>query len=131
MMLCFAYLDNVLDDSEMKAFGKISNSGTEKDIFFDKFINQSRRYRGHVIRYNHKGSPLWISDKNIPSEKPQNCPLCNSKRVFEFQIQPETIVLGNLPNKIEFGVIAIFTCSKNCQINDYAPEYVQVQSNPY
>ncbi|KAK9174093.1 Programmed cell death protein 2 C-terminal putative domain protein [Cryptosporidium meleagridis] len=124
-------IDNVLDDSEMKAFGKISNSNTEKDILFDKFINNSRKYPGHIIRYSHKGSPLWISDKNIPSETPQKCPLCNSNRVFEFQIQPEAIVLGNLPNKVEFGVIAVFTCSNNCQIDYYAPEYVLIQNNPY
>ncbi|OII71917.1 programmed cell death related protein [Cryptosporidium ubiquitum] len=124
-------IDNVLDHSEMRAFGKISNSNAEKDAIFDKFINKSRKYPGHIIRYSHKGSPLWISDKNIPAEIPHSCPLCKSSRIFEFQIQPEAIVLGNLPSKIEFGVIAIFTCSNNCQIDNYAPEYVQIQNNPY
>ncbi|EAZ51409.1 programmed cell death 2 [Cryptosporidium parvum Iowa II] len=103
----------------------------KKDVLFDKFINNSRKYPGHIIRYSHNGSPLWISDKNIPSETPQKCPLCNSNRVFEFQIQPEAIVLGNLPSKVEFGVIAIFTCSKNCRIDYYAPECVLIQNNPY
>lgn len=115
----------------MMAFGKLSNANAEKDVAFEQFINKSRKYPGHVIRYNHGGSPLWISDKNIPSGLPPDCPLCKSRRVFEFQIQPETIVLGNLPSNVDFGVIAVFTCSNNCRTNEYTLEFVQTQSNPY
>ncbi|KAJ1607960.1 putative programmed cell death 2 [Cryptosporidium canis] len=124
-------IDNVLDDSEMKAFGKLSNASTEKDAAFEQFISKSRKYQGHVIRYTHQGSPLWISDKNVPQEPPPNCPLCRSPRTFEFQVQPEVIVLGNLPSKIEFGVIAVFTCSNSCSTSEYVPEFVQIQVNPY
>ncbi|KAF7457529.1 Programmed cell death protein 2 [Cryptosporidium felis] len=124
-------IDNVLDDSEMKAFGKLSSCNSGKDPVFDKFLKNSQKYPGHVIRYCYKGDPLWISDKNKPSELPPNCPICSSKRVFEFQIQPEIIVLGKLPDKVDFGVIAIYTCSENCQSNNYVEEFLHVQKNPY
>ncbi|KAH7648706.1 hypothetical protein FG379_002176 [Cryptosporidium bovis] len=130
-------IDNVLDDSEMRAFKKLSVSNEKKDKLFDKFLSMSLKYKGHVIRYCYNGNPLWISERNKLSGSPPKCPNCNGERVFEFQVQPETIVLGNIKNnKVNFGILAIYTCSNNCKPSNisnshYIQEYIYIQNNPY
>ncbi|KAH8740264.1 hypothetical protein FG386_001539 [Cryptosporidium ryanae] len=131
-------IDNVLDDSEMKAFKEISAVSSEnKDAEFDKFLSMSLKYKGHVVRYCYNGNPLWISERYKLSGLPPKCQNCNGERVFEFQVQPETIVLGKIQNNaVNFGILAIYTCSNNCKPNNfsnshYIQEFIYVQNNPY
>ena len=62
-----------------------------------------------------------------------NCPHCNSERKFEMQLMPTLIVLGlelnskQFKEKIEFGVVCIYSCAFSCTNNVYSKEFVYVQ----
>jgi hypothetical protein len=75
------------------------------------------------------GAPLWISDKNQPTSSDiAVCHLCGSMRKFEFQVMPQAIQTLHA-SELDFGVIAIFTCSSSCAVADgYAEEFAWVQS---
>ncbi|KAL7066018.1 hypothetical protein ACR3K2_35340 [Cryptosporidium serpentis] len=124
--------DNDLDESEMNAFDKIQDMNVN-DYAFDKFINYSKKYKQHVIRYNYGGDILWFSDHSRRQNNVPKCDKCGGDRIFEFQIQPEIIILGHLPSTIDFGIVLIYTCSKNCSSDStaYTQEYVFIQENPY
>uniref|UniRef100_A0A0G4FGV6 Programmed cell death protein 2 C-terminal domain-containing protein n=1 Tax=Chromera velia CCMP2878 TaxID=1169474 RepID=A0A0G4FGV6_9ALVE len=116
----------------------------ERDPAFAFFMRRIKAGgdSSHVIRYAYKGSPLWFATegqlcldtqkrredtedkekgegqmgkKKEKQESVPPCENCGSPRVFEFQIQPHLIYLsqGGL-GKLEYGVLAVFTCEKNC-----------------
>lgn len=105
-------------------FNKIVNS-VDEDETFNEFKKRIEHDKQQVLRYERKGEPLWITDKNIPKkESIPNCQLCGSKRVFEFQIMPQLLNSLNKPD-IDWGVIAVYTCEKCCDTNgEYADEFV-------
>jgi pre-rRNA-processing protein TSR4 len=83
-----------------------------------------------ITRYSFGGCPLWISEevpKSIPS-----CSNCGSKRVFEMQLMPTILTFGLEmtvgPKNIEFGVVAVYSCSKSCSKEGYTKEYAFVQA---
>ena len=95
------------------------------------------RFPDQVLRYcpASNAKAMWPSkslapdDRNIP-----DCPRCRGKRRFEFQILP-TIVSFIVPKEsvelndssLDFGSIAVYTCSKSCALDgEYAEEYVLV-----
>lgn len=77
---------NELSDVSDDEFNKIGNS-IDEDNVFNEFKKRIDNEKQQVLRYERKGEPLWITDKNIPKcETVQNCQLCGSKRIFEFQV---------------------------------------------
>eukprot|EP01066_Platyproteum_vivax_P006736 Platyproteum_vivax@DN2458_c0_g1_i1.p1 len=99
------------------------------DPAFQRFMQVSDYAPGHVIRYDIGGKPLWFSseDQISVSEVPP-CPSCNSPREFEFQIQPHIIHKLNAHERLDFGILAIYTCSTDCQgSNIYSQEFVFCQ----
>ncbi len=88
----------------------------------------------YVLRYSFGGTPLWISSF-LPAMIP-NCQYCNLPRVFELQLLPTLLTLGLKANqkrspkdRIEFGTVTIFSCSKSCINNNdtFTQEHVFVQ----
>ncbi|MES1909320.1 MAG: hypothetical protein MHM6MM_002077 [Cercozoa sp. M6MM] len=59
------------------------------------------------------------------------CSLCGADRQFEFQLMPtfmSVVGVGFAPNDMDFGTIAVYTCSQSCDIgNKYVTEYAHVQ----
>jgi len=130
-----------IDESEMDLFKEFTETQIEKDgafRTFKRFVQEAPS--DHVIYYALGGKPLWITDQNqMPGEAPV-CDRCGSQRQFEFQIQPQLIYhlmkrLRGFPMDaapFEWGVVAIFTCVKNCSdpSNPYAEEFVYNQLEP-
>lgn len=98
-----------------------------------------------VLRYDRGGDPLWVSDRyTLKADKVPNCDLCNSRRIFEFQVNdcqsmtsrkyftnvgPFTQIMPQMLNSIkeaafDWGIINIYTCENNCNIGTgYVKEY--------
>mmetsp|Transcript_12075 Transcript_12075/g.13491 ORF Transcript_12075/g.13491 Transcript_12075/m.13491 type:complete len:465 (-) Transcript_12075:2282-3676(-) len=120
---------------------------SEEDRILRSFQDRQRRAPRQVIRYASKGKPLWsIPDKNCKSGKMlwnvPNCSCCGEQREFEFQLLPsilaalevdmwqtgvkatagtgESLALDELlSNGVNFGSIAVFTCSNaSCRIQE-------------
>ena len=78
---------------------------------------------------------MWPSKSLAPDDSAiPDCPICKSKRRFEFQILP-TLVSFIVPKEsvefndttLDFGSIAVYTCSKSCALDvEYAEEFVLV-----
>lgn len=61
---------------------------SEQDKMFAKFRKQIDYAPNQIIRYDRGGTPLWISDYNIPATETivPDCQYCGEKRIFEFQV---------------------------------------------
>lgn len=58
------------------------------DVAFNKFKKRISLNNNQVLRYNRGGEPLWISSKNtLENQLVPRCELCQSKRIFEFQVR--------------------------------------------
>lgn len=77
-----------------------------------------------VVRYCFEdgAEPLWPSVTKAPNHRDvknvPNCARCGAKRRFEFQILPQLInhldVDCELASAVDFGSIAVYTCSRSC-----------------
>lgn len=110
-----------------------------KDPLFKRFTRFTVENKGHVLRYELGGDPLWFSHHKRLKGQPPNCPYCGSKRIFEFQVQPQLIALlkgSPLQDRLDFGTICIFSCEESCDAkpgSDHSPyfeEFVYVQPEP-
>lgn len=86
-----------------------------------------------IFSYCFSGSPLWMSSSQIPKTIP-NCEECGAFRVFELQLMPTLIYFlktpHNEPKALDFGVLAVYTCSKSCQLSQvYYKEFCFIQSS--
>ena len=100
---------------------------------FSKFTKYLQRAPQQVLRYDFQGTPLWMTDKNIPSIS--SC-ICGSPRTFEFQIMPNGLnwIKENLITSKEgimkifgYGSIYIFSCTSCCTSNTFKNELVVYQ----
>ncbi|XP_028398834.1 programmed cell death protein 2-like [Dendronephthya gigantea] len=85
-----------------------------------------------VLRYQQHGNPLWVSKLNIPKETDIPKCSCGATRTFEFQILPQLLNNMNcdsLGASIDWGTLAVYTCSRNCNSNgtSYYEEFVWKQ----
>ena len=130
-----------IDESEMDLFKEFTETQIEKDSsfrMFKRFVGEAPAQ--HVIYYALGGTPLWITDQNQMPGDPPKCENCGANRQFEFQIQPQLIYhlmkrLGGYPMDaapFEWGVVAVFTCTKNCTSgsNPYLYEFTYNQLEP-
>lgn len=98
----------------------------EKDKTFTKFKKQVEANPEQVLRYSRGGSPLWISDENLPKNIP-DCEHCGSKRQFEFQIMPQLLTFLK-EEDLDWGIILCYTCSQSCSgVGDYKKEFIWKQ----
>ncbi|KAG5670171.1 hypothetical protein PVAND_000452 [Polypedilum vanderplanki] len=101
---------------------------SKEDKTFGKFKKAIEENPTQVLRYSRHGKPLWISDNGIlNSSQIPKCNNCGSRRTFEFQIMPQ--MLNELKNyEIDWGIIAIYTCEKDCDITGkYVEEFCYKQ----
>jgi pre-rRNA-processing protein TSR4 len=128
-----------LDESEADLFNDFTETAIENDKsfrIFKKLVEEAPV--DHVLYYSIGGSPVWISDKNQLTSGPPPCGNCGEARQFEFQIQPQLIFhlmkrLRGYPMNaapFEWGVVAVYTCSKNCSMSGYGEEFVYNQLEP-
>lgn len=76
-----------------------------------------------VVRYcfDEGAKPLWPSVTHAPVADEKTvppCPRCGAARRFEFQVLPQIInhleVDSELASAVDFGAIAVYTCSESC-----------------
>mmetsp|Transcript_4334 Transcript_4334/g.10159 ORF Transcript_4334/g.10159 Transcript_4334/m.10159 type:complete len:206 (+) Transcript_4334:963-1580(+) len=129
----------------MKATAKSDREDKQEDdtpdYVFERFQAIIRSNPDQVIRYRSRDnadsknqSPLWISGQGHPaSMKVPKCQQCGAEREFEFQIMPQTLNYLDLDpldeDSLDWGVIAIFTCSNSCGEGEkaYFEEHVHCQ----
>lgn len=108
---------NDISETELDA-----HATSDEDKVFSKFKKRVAENPEQILRYERNGTPLWIAAEPVPETLP-NC-ACGASRQFEFQIMPQLLSLLN-ENELDWGVIAIYTCSKNCNIIEgYKEEFV-------
>jgi len=125
---------------------------SEEDRILRGFQDRQRRAPRQVIRYAYGGKPFWsIPDQNLKSGKVlwsvPNCSYCGEERKFEMQVLPSildalevdkcqtesktktkdgSVALDDLlSNGLNFGSIAVFTCSNtSCRVEERAASLV-------
>lgn len=114
------------------------------DIWMMKFQKRIDRSPTQVVRYCWGGEAFWIAPpaKGFPGSSARGaagssvprCGLCGAERIFELQLLPTlpSQIKAACPAqatelKIEWGTVAIYTCSEDCVNNDPCEEFVLVQ----
>ncbi|CDJ27167.1 programmed cell death protein, putative [Eimeria mitis] len=104
------------------------------DKVFLKLQKRLSRSPKQAIRYSFGGKPLFISPPKGKAASVPPCPHCGSDRVFEMQLVPAAAEeiekrrhsAGAAP--VEWGVVAVFTCRKDCIPSSiYTVEHVVAQ----
>eukprot|EP00918_Siedleckia_nematoides_P065619 GHVU01142711.1.p1 GENE.GHVU01142711.1~~GHVU01142711.1.p1 ORF type:complete len:418 (-),score=45.33 GHVU01142711.1:477-1730(-) len=110
--------DETLDASEREAFQQISKEHSPGATTM-RFLERQNEHPTQIVRYCHGGKPLWFNATPVPPSVPA-CERCGSERVFEFQIQPSLIYVGDRAGAWrgveppEFSVVSVFTCKGSC-----------------
>ncbi|GAB6019542.1 Programmed cell death protein 2 [Chamberlinius hualienensis] len=107
-----------LDEKELELF-----AGKKSDQKFQEFKKRTSHNSEQVLRYEKNGSPLWVSSENIPQEDEIPKCKCGAQRQFEFQILPQLLNhlgLDDVGQSVDWGTLAIYTCSQNCETDDAA-----------
>ncbi|XP_040285281.1 programmed cell death protein 2 [Bufo bufo] len=120
-----------LNEDELNAMAKHES---EEDKAFSRFKKRISIEPEQVLRYCKGGEPLWISLQNVPAENDiLNCG-CGAKRAFEFQVMPQLLnhlKVDSLQKSIDWGVLAVYTCSANCSAETrYVEEFLWKQDVP-
>ncbi|XP_073527583.1 programmed cell death protein 2 isoform X3 [Phyllobates terribilis] len=123
--------DLKLNEDELLAMAKHES---EEDKAFRRFKKRISIEPEQVLRYSKGGEPLWISFQNVPAENDIiNCD-CGAKRVFELQVMPQLLnhlKVDSLQQSIDWGVLAVYTCSANCNAEThYVEEFLWKQDMP-
>ncbi|KAJ7342214.1 hypothetical protein JRQ81_009676 [Phrynocephalus forsythii] len=117
------------DENFLEAMAKHE---TQDDKIFQKFKQRISLEPEQIIRYCRGGEgPLWISGENIPQEIDIPDCSCGAKRTFEFQVMPQLLnhlKVDSLEESIDWGILAIYTCAKNCNTSNlYAEDFIWKQ----
>ncbi|KAJ3676111.1 hypothetical protein LUZ60_003523 [Juncus effusus] len=101
------------------------------------FQERVSRSPEQILRYcrNETAKPLWPLSIGRPSKNDiPSCVYCKGPLCFEFQIMPQLLYyfgVKNDPNSLDWGTIAVFTCSDSCESNvSYKEEFLWVQLPP-
>ena len=127
--------DEAITENDLKeiASGVIDSDAQRLATFSVKLS----KFPDQVLRYcpAPTAKAMWPSKSLAPDDSAiPDCPICKSKRRFEFQILP-TLVSFIVPKEsvefndttLDFGSIAVYTCSKSCALDgEYAEEFVLV-----
>ena len=105
--------------------------GTDNDPTFTKFKERVGREPDQLLRYaRHDEVPLWaVASSQCTSVPP--CSVCSAPRTFEFQLLPTLLYilgLGKAESDMDWATIAVFTCSADCQVEEYTEEFAWTQS---
>ncbi|XP_042239043.1 programmed cell death protein 2-like [Homarus americanus] len=89
------------------------------DVLLHKFKKRISRSPQQILRYCREegASPLWLRPPGA-SDVATKCPCCGGSMVFEMQITPQLVLHLRVPGvqgtPLEFGSVAVFTCSASC-----------------
>jgi len=123
-----------LDDS-VQTKEMLEAASYRSDKAFNKFKKRINYQPDQVLRYDRRGTPLWVSSEHsiIGNGDVPCCEYCKGPRVFEFQIMPQLLnyvgdegVVGDL----DWGTLAVYTCEKNCSVvgsSSYKKEFIWQQ----
>ncbi|KAL0207180.1 hypothetical protein P9112_011808 [Eukaryota sp. TZLM1-RC] len=115
--------DKFLSEKDMKDFENVAKVDESLSLFAEFSARISRNSK-QIIRYCFDGEPLWPCPQ--PNLTVPNCSYCGSKRVFEFQVLPSIIYLGNTDN-VDFTSLLIYSCENSCDCkHEYVEEFVYV-----
>lgn len=120
-------LESFNSNEDIEDLSKMANA--DEDEVFTQFRAKIEEYPDQVIRYDHGGQILYISDHTEIKDIPK-CSTCNGERQFEFQIMPQLLNFLHFKdtvNSLDWGIIAIFTCKQSCVQEGYITEYVWKQ----
>lgn len=84
---------------------------TEHDAVTVRFLARIAREPSQVLRYDRGGKPLWFRERS--KRKIPKCAACGAPSRFEFQIMPQLVHFLR-HDKLDFGLIAVFTCQDSC-----------------
>jgi pre-rRNA-processing protein TSR4 len=126
------YLNEGENDEDGEGLDKlVLEKASQRDDNFEKYRKLTSIYQSQILRYcrSSQTEPLWICDKLVPDVKTvPKCSACGSKRIFEFQINSQILNLYQELALYDWGVIAVYTCEKSCDIGEnYALEYNLLQ----
>lgn len=115
--------DAVVDDEGAAEFETNVTGRFKKDPVLSYFLKRTAPANDQVVRYNLDGEPLWLYSDHQAAEIP-NC-VCGAPRRFEFQVMPG--LLSQLPEleRLDFAVVAVYSCSANCAASCEAFVHVQ------
>eukprot|EP00927_Polykrikos_kofoidii_P001777 TRINITY_DN10694_c0_g1_i1.p1 TRINITY_DN10694_c0_g1~~TRINITY_DN10694_c0_g1_i1.p1 ORF type:complete len:476 (+),score=104.82 TRINITY_DN10694_c0_g1_i1:68-1495(+) len=100
------------DDDDHKEGGSASPAA-----YFARFQRRLERSPSQVVRYSWGGQPLWMAPP--PRELrdgvwPPKCGRCGAPRIFEVELLPTLLSQVNAAGKAEWGIVVVYTCSKDC-----------------
>ncbi|XP_003738822.1 programmed cell death protein 2 [Galendromus occidentalis] len=110
-------------DKDLKEIEDMSRSLDDKA--FKRFKKIISPYPEQILRYCKGGEPLWVSAEAVPESIPA-CGKCGSPREYEFQIMPQVLNLLK-SDLLDWGTVAVYTCSKNCDTDGYVKEFLHRQ----
>lgn len=105
------FTNNSAIDLDQKQVAEILGINTEQDPMYVSFLARIAVAKTQVIRYAPQ--PLWFQSKHIPSVIPP-CEHCHADRVFLFQLMPQLLYYLKAETDIDWGTVAIYTCSQSC-----------------
>mmetsp|Transcript_28743 Transcript_28743/g.51039 ORF Transcript_28743/g.51039 Transcript_28743/m.51039 type:complete len:402 (-) Transcript_28743:6-1211(-) len=99
-----------------------------------RFQQRLARSPEQVMRYCWGGDPLWLHAP--PTSKPPPCD-CGAERCFELQLLPtlHARIAAAVPSvtadamSMEWGSVAVFTCSKDCPCEDPREEFLFIEAS--
>nr|XP_060643885.1 programmed cell death protein 2-like [Anolis sagrei ordinatus] len=118
---------------------KYEKSGIGKrDRVFHRFMKRISSCPEQLLRYSWNGEPLFLAATDVTAAGVPPCGLCQSRRVFEFQLMPALVNMlkpfsSRTEVSVEFGTALVFTCERSCwPPNHPTPleEYIYVQEDP-
>ncbi|RWW34409.1 hypothetical protein GW17_00000821 [Ensete ventricosum] len=123
------------DDSYQFMLDKIE--ADENKRTWASFQERIAKCPKQVLRYcrDPKVKPLWPLSIGCPSvANIPKCNYCNGPICYEFQIMPQLLYyfgVRNDPDSLDWGTIAIYTCSASCGSSiSYKEEFAWVQLYP-
>lgn len=120
--------EEMMDESEIEAFDELCPEIDADDQAHKDFELLAKANPGHVIYYCRGSRPVWLTSMGKQPASPTRCELCGAPREFEFQIQPQLVYKASCD--FDFGVVAVYTCSADCEIKGYAREFTAAQGEP-
>lgn len=137
--LCTKVQQQKIYEEAKKIFNEEENSDFELklqecvDVQFEFYNRVINKVPDQIIRYSfHESSePLFYSKhKQFDPKKVPKCSNCGAARQFEFQLSND--VLTYFPSLIElnWGILAIYSCSKSCDSENMLREVIMVQQSP-
>ena len=106
--------------------------GKDSDPTFTKFKERISRDPSQILRYARHDAPLWPVSTSQCSAAPP-CAACKAPRSFEVQFLPTLLYLlgvGKEKDDMDWATVVLYTCSADCEVEDYVEEYAWSQTYP-